>query len=281
MEKGSDVEPFFSEIDQYPKSYGVLIIHVNHADHVFLPYSAGPFSNLSLRVQVGNITKAFRTVSFNNGSPIWDQVLHIPCTVYPDEKNPLNSIVFSLFHQGPFPGEESQVVGTILFHLHNIIQSNINSGQYGFTSFDQNVGLLSLTMKFLYGLYGCGHSMQLVDENLSPQGFIAYSLYPKIDYHDNDDEESKNEKEKSKFQNPNENINLWFKKADQLKKKLLSDKNRIHKLATLRSIVSGDFQNSEIPINLQVVETSNVSEHQKIDMMVPLDFKISKHETNS
>ncbi|KAK8858248.1 hypothetical protein M9Y10_013349 [Tritrichomonas musculus] len=264
----NEVESFYSELDQYPKSYGVLVIRVNHANHVFLPTSAGPFSNLLLRVQVGNITKAFRTVSFNNGSPKWNQVLHIPCTVYPDEKNPLNSIVFSLFHQGPFPGEESQVVGTLLFHLHDIIQANIPSGTYGFTSFDQNVGLLNLGMRFLYGLYGCGHSMQLVDEGMSPQTLVANSLFPKIDYYDKDDDNQNI----SRYENPNESVNLFFKKVDTLKNKLLNDKNKQRKLATLRAIVSGDFQNSEIPINLQVVETSNVSEHQKIDMMVPLSF---------
>ena len=94
--------------------------------------------------------------------------MHIPVTVYPNASNPTGFVVFS---QSNYVDEEVQVIGVVNVHLHDIVDTGAGK-QFALRSFDEVVGTLVVDVRFYYGMYGFGHSTQLVDQAVASQGQV-------------------------------------------------------------------------------------------------------------
>lgn len=254
---------FYTELESADKASGVLIINVDKGENI-LTKCKKPYSMFSLRVQVGEVTKAFRSVSHNHGFPIWNEQRHIAVTVYANPENPMNRIVFTLFAQGSFPGEESHIIGMVQFHLHDVIRAERKFDKYRLTSFNKDIGLIGIEMKFFYGRFGYGHSLQLEDEVMNAQMQIKDSLYPVIK-RDVDHEKKRNGRKQMK----------WFSEADRIVQDLSEEKNVRSRIAKLRQIVNGEFASAEIPLNFVQVEHSRLTKMevgQNRDLLVPVSL---------
>lgn len=265
---------FHKELESYPRGTGVLWLHVLDGRNIVTD-STQPYTNYALRVQVGGVSKGFKAVAHNHGSPVWDQSVHIPVTVYQNAANPMNYIIFSLFAQGNFPDEESQIVGTVNVHLHDVVGArHAVKCVFLLKSFDAVVGEICVKMQFFYGLYGYGHSMQLSDDLLYAQAQVQESLYPYVKYvpkpePSGDKPDRRQERVKKLCQQ-----SIWFKNVEYVLDSVLTEKSQFEQLLMLRQIVAGDFQTSEIPPNLDAVEMSNLSRTKENEDLIPVAARL-------
>lgn len=118
----------------------------------------------------------------NYGNPKWNQTLVIPVTVVRDKRHPFNLLQLQVLR---FSGGEQQheQVGSVSFHLHDIIKTSPASGCFDLFLEDSMSGELVLGVSFTYGLYGYGHNAQLkLDEMEStrPEDRLRLSLLPRV-----------------------------------------------------------------------------------------------------
>ncbi|KAJ3000104.1 hypothetical protein HDV02_000752 [Globomyces sp. JEL0801] len=71
-------------------------------------------------------------------------------------------------------------IGSILFHLHDIIKGSPSSGEYGINGQHTIVGFVSIEITSNYGSFGYGYSNQLSEEDYTNDELIQYSLLPRI-----------------------------------------------------------------------------------------------------
>ena len=253
---------FFKELESFPRGVGVLLVHVKEGVNI-LPASTQPYTNYLLRVQVGPVTKGFKAVSHNHGNPKWNERVHVPVTVYRNATNPMNYIIFSLFAQGNFPGEESQVIGTVNVHLHDVVGARgMVKCSFLLKSFEEVVGEIRVKLQFFYGMFGYGRSMQLADEVLYAQAQVQQSLFPVVN--------SAPPKETEEKKRDVDKYGPWFKNVDYVIDSINSETSYVKRLAMLRQIVAGDVPTSEIPINLEAVEMSKLSKAEKTNELIPV-----------
>jgi hypothetical protein len=259
-----ELECFCNGFEKSPKSVGVLSIDAYEGEDISIPESERGHGLLSLRVQIGNISKGFRSVAHRNGHPIWNDRIHMVVNVYPQRQNPLNLITIALFLQGPYQREGIRLLGTILVHLHDVMQADLSRNRFTLTSHGRELGSLTLRMKFFYGSFGCGYGMQIPDEFRPIAVQVFEGLYFSVGY---DDRELKEHKRNA---NLDEKDGISFKGANELIAKLENEKNRKNRISILRSMICGDSPSSEIPVTVDAGIKGALAQH--VDVLIPSIF---------
>ena len=136
------------------------------------------YRNLFCTVLFRNFLVRTKKVSTHSDEIVWDQTKHFPVQVLKYPTNPFNYVKIQML--GDHVTGVEQVVGSIGFHLHDIIKSSPIAGSFDIWGQHYEVGQMDLEMTFLYGLYGYGSSPQLKDPNLKPEDCVQYSLMPRI-----------------------------------------------------------------------------------------------------
>lgn len=147
------------------------------------------FQNLRLFVRNGNFCRSFKPSSYDNGYPCWNQKLNIPVHVYPTRNHPYNSLVFTMEIFNIFPmgveteDEPRKVIGSLILHLYDIIPLNEIEDSFYFyqkTRLGNAIGCVSMTLKFMYGAFGYGYSMQINEQLLQTKSENKNILFPRI-----------------------------------------------------------------------------------------------------
>lgn len=143
------------------------------------------FQNLKLFVRNGNFCRSFKPSSFDNGYPCWNQKLHIPVHVYPKKNHPFNSLVFTIevFNIFPMAEEKNEVIGSLVLHLYDIIPLNELDDSFYFyqkSKLGNAIGAVSMSIRFMYGTFGYGYSMQINDQSLQAKSENKNILFPRI-----------------------------------------------------------------------------------------------------
>lgn len=115
-----------------------------------------------------------------SGNSRWEQVKHLPVVVHTNVKHPFNLLQVQAFALGS--GEEAEPVelGSVSFHVHDLIASSQVQGWFDLTNGSLLSGEVALELMFHYGMFGYGYSTQLLEPTREPQDLIRNSLFPRI-----------------------------------------------------------------------------------------------------
>lgn len=143
------------------------------------------FQNLKLFVRNGNFCRSFKPSSYDFGYPCWNQKLNIPVHVYPVKNHPFNSLIFTIeiFNVFPMKHEQNEVIGSLILHLYDIIPLNELHDSFYFyqkSKLRKAIGCVSMNIRFMYGTFGYGYSMQINDQLLQAKTENKNILFPRI-----------------------------------------------------------------------------------------------------
>eukprot|EP00736_Rhodelphis_marinus_P004859 Rmarinus@m.29357 len=164
-----------------PVVHGVLAIHVKNAANLLL--EGGHLQNAYVKIQTRNVWKRTNVVSTAFGHPTWNQEKHIPIMVMRNRKHPFNLVRISV-HSFDIHGTGKSAhheIGSVSFHLHDVIKAGLVDGPFDIWNRHQIVGELRLRVDYYYGFFGFGYSSQLrLTEQLSMVSFLRTSLLPRL-----------------------------------------------------------------------------------------------------
>ncbi|KAJ3415178.1 hypothetical protein HDV05_005458 [Chytridiales sp. JEL 0842] len=169
-----------SEEHVRPALHGLISIKVRSAtlitfDRTFAS-SVGAFCSISIR----NAVKRTRVVKDNQGTLKWDQTKHFPITIVRNRRHPYNLLKIELLQMETNQPNEHRQVGSVSFHVHDIIKANPIAGTYDLWDDNVQIGDIDLELTFNYGHFGYGYSYQLREEDLTPNELVQYSLLPRV-----------------------------------------------------------------------------------------------------
>ncbi|OHS97795.1 hypothetical protein TRFO_09211 [Tritrichomonas foetus] len=165
---------------------GVVSLFLRSGKMITLPPSLSPPLNITLRVKNGEFSRSFKPVSYNDGFPYWNQHLQIPVHVHASSRHPSNALYLSLEVLDQNQGENAYyVIGVIILHLHDLVPLSQYKTSFRFFSPDKVatpvIGLVKMDVKFMYGIYGYGYSMQIDEHALQSKSENKNILFPKIE----------------------------------------------------------------------------------------------------
>ncbi|KAJ3031777.1 UNVERIFIED_CONTAM: Hyaluronan and proteoglycan link protein 1 [Siphonaria sp. JEL0065] len=97
-----------------------------------------------------------------------------------NRKHPYNLVKIELFGFSPSSMTDIASIGSVSFHLHDILRANPIAGTYDLWKENIQVGDIDLEFTHSYGSFGYGYSPQLKEEDMSPEEIITYSLFPRV-----------------------------------------------------------------------------------------------------
>eukprot|EP00455_Lapot_gusevi_P003892 TRINITY_DN1158_c0_g2_i1.p1 TRINITY_DN1158_c0_g2~~TRINITY_DN1158_c0_g2_i1.p1 ORF type:complete len:422 (+),score=61.91 TRINITY_DN1158_c0_g2_i1:74-1267(+) len=176
-------EQFRTEDEIRPSVFGVVAIHVKDARKLEFN-KEGRCGQVYVRISVRNISKRTSLVPLaHNSNPNWDQVRHLPVSVVRDAGHPFNWLRVDVYRLETPAQSLHQLLGSISFHLHDIVKTTSATGWFDLYSREKFAGEISLTICFRYGLFGYGYSPQLKDSASSVEDNLEYSLFPRVEPH--------------------------------------------------------------------------------------------------
>eukprot|EP00842_Homolaphlyctis_polyrhiza_P002069 jgi/Hompol1/2863/HPOL_003041-RA len=133
-----------------PVVQGILAIKIKSA--VVSPEVLADFKCMYCSIVCRNYMIRTFVVPTHTPQLVWEQVKHFPI----------------------------REVGSVAFHLHEIIKASPVSGNYDIWGKHFEIGQIEIEITFSYGLFGYGSSPQLKDIEIKPEEAIQYSLMPRI-----------------------------------------------------------------------------------------------------
>ncbi|KAI8622253.1 hypothetical protein BC830DRAFT_1076571 [Chytriomyces sp. MP71] len=162
-----------------PSLRGVLAIKIRMASLIKFDnghQTGGFFVEFSIR----SLVKRTQVAQNNEGILKWDQTKHFPIALVRNPKHPYNMLSIRLFSYDAKSSTDVSEVGSLSFHLHDIIKANPIAGTYDLWNANIQVGDIDLEFTFSYGSFGYGYSPQLREEDMSPEEIVTYSLFPRV-----------------------------------------------------------------------------------------------------
>ncbi|KAI9328187.1 hypothetical protein DFJ73DRAFT_862078 [Zopfochytrium polystomum] len=169
-----------AEEEVRPVLHGVLSVKIRTATLIkFDRFSARPTSS-QCQISIRNVTKKTRLVEDQQGTLRWDQIKHFPICVVRNFRHPYNLLKIELSVFESASSMDGYVVGSIFFHLHDIIKANPIAGTFDLWDENFQVGDIGLELTFTYGHFGYGYSHQLQEDDTNSIETVQYSLLPRI-----------------------------------------------------------------------------------------------------
>lgn len=137
-------------------------------------------TNNFCKITIRNLKKKSRVVPNVQGTLTWDQIKHFPVTVVRNRRHPFNLIMIQLFCSEAHDVDSEFEIGSLAFHLHDIITASPICGRYDLWKDDVLVGDIGLELTFNYGIFGYGYSSQLQEDDMKPDELTQYSQLPRI-----------------------------------------------------------------------------------------------------
>jgi hypothetical protein len=101
---------------------------------------------------------------------------HLPVQIPRNRGHPFNIVYLRLMAQSSTGLQE---LGSISFHLHDLVKGCPHSGEYSIFGEYAEVANVNLDITFNYGLFGYGHSLMIATEDGRYESH-EYSLLPRI-----------------------------------------------------------------------------------------------------
>lgn len=159
------------------------------------------YINGVLRIEIKDVSKLYDNDAamlyvWVNAGDVWKRVrvtpsgtnnnkrrMLIPLFVPTVRAHPSNLVCLNVAREDSSPAQlcPDRVIGTVAFHLHDVIKQSPVDGVFDLFDAYQTVGEIKLSLAFSYGLFGYGYSLQLKEDNYTTDHFLKYSLFPRID----------------------------------------------------------------------------------------------------
>ncbi|KAI8834563.1 hypothetical protein BJ741DRAFT_609403 [Chytriomyces cf. hyalinus JEL632] len=110
----------------------------------------------------------------------YDQTKHFPIQITRNRRHPYNMLKIELLSYSPNSTTDIVNVGSVAFHLHDIIRANPIAGTFDLWNDHMQVGDIDLEFTFSYGTFGYGYSPQLKEEDETAEEIVTYSLFPRV-----------------------------------------------------------------------------------------------------
>lgn len=184
MKQEVEEEPLTKDEELRPTIYGVLAITIKEAKKL-VGNARTSGNNLYVRASVRASAARTNIVPDNFGNPKWNQTICIPVSVPRERRHPFNMVQLDIIRFND-SSHSHHVIGTICFHLHDIIKTAPVHGAFDFFSNQLYAGELSLHLDFCYGLFGFGHGCQLKQHSelgakaYRVESYLGYSLLPRV-----------------------------------------------------------------------------------------------------
>lgn len=169
-----------AEEDVRPSIKGVVSVTIKKTNfsqaESFVNYHKYVYCEISTRTYVKKTT----VVQSNKLEAEWNERKHFPVTVTRNRRHPFNLLKIQVFSVDTGDLDQPMASGSVFFHLHDVIPVSPITGTYDLWDDDLLVGEIQLEITFNYGAFGYGYSIQLQEENMSPDDLIRYSLFPRL-----------------------------------------------------------------------------------------------------
>lgn len=169
-----------AEEDVRPSIKGVVSITIKKTNFFqgesFVNYHKFVYCEISTRTYVKKTT----VVRSNDHEAGWNERKHFPVTVPRNRRHPFNLLKIQVFSVDTGDLTQPMASGSVFFHLHDVIPVSPIAGTYDLWDDNILVGEIQLEITFNYGAFGYGYSIQLQEENMTPDDLIRYSLFPRI-----------------------------------------------------------------------------------------------------
>jgi hypothetical protein len=117
--------------------------------------------NLYAIVAVRSFTKRTTSALVKSGTVTWNQTKHFPLIIARNYRHPYNLLQVNIVANSGDDPDYSENIGTVFFHLHDLIQASPISGCYDLWNENVCVGSVRLELTFSYGAFGYGSSSQV------------------------------------------------------------------------------------------------------------------------
>ncbi|TPX74013.1 hypothetical protein CcCBS67573_g04720 [Chytriomyces confervae] len=131
-------------------------------------------------VTIRNLVKRTQVAQNNMGILKYDQTKHFPIQITRNRRHPYNMLKIELLSYSPNSTTHIVNVGSVAFHLHDIIRANPIAGTFDLWNDHMQVGDIDLEFTFSYGTFGYGYSPQLKEEDETAEEIVTYSLFPRV-----------------------------------------------------------------------------------------------------
>ncbi|GBG68775.1 hypothetical protein CBR_g3315 [Chara braunii] len=164
------------EEDMRPLVEGVLRFHIRSMTE--LNYDCTSVK-VFLRILIQALEKRTTRVLVVNGYAVWNEYIHFPISILRDQSHPFNLLSIEIIIEEVT--SLHVVLGTLHFHLHEVAKAVTSHGCFNVWSANERVGILDMSIAFLYGLYGYGNSPQLLlHAKMVPEENLTASLLPRL-----------------------------------------------------------------------------------------------------
>ncbi|KAI8804972.1 hypothetical protein BJ742DRAFT_822187 [Cladochytrium replicatum] len=163
-----------------PALHGVLGVKIRSVTMLKFERKVTTCDNHFCVMTIRNFIKRTRVVRIVRGAMVWDQTKHFPVTIVRNRRHPYNLLRIRVMGFDGSKPERQLEMGSIAFHLHDLIQASPIAGTYDLWNDHLRVGDIDIELTFNYGMFGYGYSFQLREDDTSPQDLTQYSLLPRI-----------------------------------------------------------------------------------------------------
>ena len=95
-------------------------------------------------------------------------------------RHPFNLIKIQLLGFSRDNHEGAKEVGSVAFHIHDVIRASPLAGSYDLWNENIHVGDLEIEITFSYGTCGYGYSYQIHEPDVKVTETVQYSLFPRL-----------------------------------------------------------------------------------------------------
>ncbi len=135
--------------------------------------------NTYVRLCAQNTSRKTRVVPIIKGLAAWNEVKHFSVEVNRNKRHPVNLFSVEVYTFSGGVAAEPKQLGSVSFHLHELIRAHRARDEFNIFSGDTIVGTLHLDIAFSYGVFGYGYSPQLTDVLPVTQA-LKRSLFPRV-----------------------------------------------------------------------------------------------------
>ena len=167
------------EDQEKPSVSGVVSVGIRDAKLLVRSVHGWRIVGVYLKVISRNVEKRTRYVTARGNKVEFKQRKFLPVAVIRNRAHAFNVLKISLMGITEDQGEHE--IGNVMINLHDVVRLAPVANVFDFLKQSQVVAQVGLEVFFAYGTFGYGYSHQLQEDSKSPEDFLQFSMFPRID----------------------------------------------------------------------------------------------------
>jgi len=166
----------------YPQMAGVLGVRILDCE---LTRHDKETEQIFARLRLRNITKVSQKASFWGSKLIWSEMFCFPLRILHTPKHPFNLFQIDFLEIpdnvsfAEAYDDDQCVIGTVPFHVHDLVKGAPSSGEFTITKGHLPVGNVTVEFFFTYGRFGFGFSPQINASSEFLDEALQFTMFPR------------------------------------------------------------------------------------------------------